>query len=94
MEKDKKIDSPIVIQESELKGEKIIFDLLIKEKLKHVIVIKDGAHYHVNIDAEDLGSFTKETDGKINIHGQPRGAAHDVEDYIKAVKDKLDELNK
>ncbi|RZL32432.1 MAG: hypothetical protein EOP00_33940 [Pedobacter sp.] len=90
----KKIDTPSGIQESTITGEKIIFDIVIKQKLTHVIVITDGTHYHINLNGEDLGSFTKEDDGKISRYGQPRGAADDYEDYFKPIELKLKELNR
>ncbi|WP_169306900.1 hypothetical protein [Pedobacter polaris] len=40
---------PFTIKESTIKSEEIIFDLIIKYKLAHVIVIKDGQHYHINL---------------------------------------------
>lgn len=89
-----KQETPIVIKESDIKGEKIIFDIIIKQKLAHVIVIKDGQRYHINLDGEDIGSFCKEDDGKINRYEQPKGAHADVEEYFKPIEAKLDELNK
>lgn len=88
-----KIEAP-VIRESGIKGEKIIFDIEIKQKLRHVIIISDGEHYHVNLDGEDLGSFTKETDGTVKRYGQPRGAADDAEKYFRPIEEKLNQLNK
>ena len=88
------VQIPLTIKESELEGEKIIFDLVIKEKLAHVIVVKDHQHYHINLDGEDLGHFTKGDDGTIQRFGQPKGAATDYESYFKPVEAKLAELNK
>ncbi|TKC09947.1 hypothetical protein FA048_06980 [Pedobacter polaris] len=94
MKEDNKIVTPVVIQESDIKGEKIIFDILIKQKLAHVIVVKEAQHYHINLNGEDLGSFSKDEGGKVNRYGQPRGAADDYEDYFKPIEAKLNELNK
>ena len=93
MKNDNGIDTPINIKESDIKGEKIIFDILIKNKLAHVIVIKEGKHYHINLDGEDLGSFHKE-DGKIERYPQPKGAHDDYEAYFKPIELKIAELNK
>jgi hypothetical protein len=93
MKEDSKAEMPDRFQESDIKGEKIIFDILIKEKLAHVIVIKDDQRYHVNVNAEDLGYFIKQGD-EIQRFTQPRGAADDVEDYFQAVEEKLQALNK
>jgi len=82
-----------VIQESNIHGEQIIFDLLIQDKLRHVIVIKEGQNYHINLDGEDLGSFTKEDNGETKRYGQPRGAADDFEAYFKPIEAKLKELH-
>ena len=92
MEEDKHINAPDRFSESDIKGEKIIFDILIKEKLAHVIVIKDGQRYHINLDAEDLGYFTKDEHGKINRYPQPKGAHLDPESYFKPIEAKIEEL--
>ncbi|MES2653140.1 MAG: hypothetical protein V4663_15470 [Bacteroidota bacterium] len=89
-----KTSTPIQIQESNLKGEQIIFDILIKQKLAHVIVIKDGGQYHINLDGEDLGSFKRENDGSIERFAQPKGAHTDDEHYFKPIIAKLNELKK
>jgi hypothetical protein len=94
MREDKKIETPIAIQESDIKGEKIIFDIPIKQKLAHVIVIKDSQYYHINLDGEDLGSFCKDNNGEIQRFEQPKGAHLDDDEYFKPIKEKLDELNK
>ncbi len=86
-------NTPATIQENALIGEQIIFDIVIKQKLAHVIVIKGSQHYHINVNGEDLGSFTKDENG-ITRYGQPRGAADDYEDYFKPIEAKLKELNK
>ncbi|MFA6276832.1 MAG: hypothetical protein WC622_08785 [Pedobacter sp.] len=94
MNNDKKIEIPVTIKESNIKGEKIIFDILIKQKLSHVIIIKDGQQYHINLDGEDLGSFNKDANGKIQRFEQPKGAHLDDENYVKPIEEKLKELNK
>jgi hypothetical protein len=94
MEADKNINATDRFSESSIKGEKIIFDIPIKEKLAHVIVIKDENKYHINLDAEDLGFFTKDDDGKIDRYPQPKGAHKDTEAYFKPIEEKLEELNK
>jgi hypothetical protein len=94
MKEDQKIETPFTIKESDIKGEQIIFDILIKEKLAHVIVIKDGHQYHINLDGEDLGSFWKEADGTVRRYGQHKGANANFEDYFKPIEAKLDEMNK
>ena len=93
MKDENKLDTPITIKESDIKGEEIIFDLVIKEKLVHVIVTKAGHQYHINLDGEDLGSFIRENE-KIERYGQPRGAADDFEDYFKPIEAKLQALGK
>ena len=92
--KDQKINAQIVIKESDIKGEKIIFDISIKDKLAHVIVIKDGQNYHVNLDGEDLGHFTKAADGMVKRNAQHRGAADDAVEYFKVIEGKLGEMVK
>ena len=93
MEGEIKQKTPLTIKESGVSGEKIIFDIVIKQKLAHVIVMKDQVLYHVNLDGEDLGSFSREN-GKITHYEQPKGANTDVEDYFKAIEAKLEELGK
>ena len=94
MEQDKKSEAQFVIRDSPEVGEKIIFDIVIKEKLVHVIVRRDTQIYYINVDGEDLGSFTKDNDGTIERYGQPRGAADDFEDYFKPIEAKLEEMGK
>jgi hypothetical protein len=88
------INAPNRFSESDIKGEKIIFDIPIKEKLAHVIVRNEGNHYHINLDAEDLGYFIKDEDGTIHRYPQPKGAHLDPESYFKPIEAKLEELNK
>lgn len=94
MKEDKSNPAPETIKESDIIGEQIIFDILIKDKLAHVIVIKDGYDYHINLDGEDLGHFSKDTEGKIERYPQPKGAHQDLESYFKPIEEKLEELNK
>ncbi|MFD0941645.1 hypothetical protein [Pedobacter boryungensis] len=94
MENDRKRDTSLVIKESDIKGEKIIFDILIKETLAHVIVIKDGQQYHLNLDGEDFGSFCRDDNGDIQRFEQPKGAHRDDENYFKPILEKLEQLNK
>ena len=88
-----KIEAP-VIEGGDHRGEQIIFDIVIKGKLAHVIVIKEGPHYHINLNGEDLGRFKKEDDGKIRRFEQPKGAIHHPDDYFQAIEEKLKALNK
>jgi hypothetical protein len=94
MKDESKIENSIVIKENERRGDKIIFDLLIKEKLAHIIVVRDGADYHINMDAEDLGHYTKKPDGTIDRYPQPKGAHLDSEAYFKPIEQKVDELER
>ncbi len=93
MSEDNNINAPDRFSESDIKGEKIIFDTVIKDKLAHVIVIKDDERYHVNLDGEDLGYFTKDSNGNIERHPQPKGAHLDLENYFKPIEAKLEEMN-
>lgn len=92
MKEQNKIENSIVINENEMRGDKIIFDVLIKEKLAHVIVIRDGVDYHINLDGEDLGFYTKKDDGAIDRSPQPKGAHLDLEAYFKPIEQKVGEL--
>lgn len=94
MESAKKTEGQVVIRDSPEIGEKVIFDIVIKEKLVHVIVRRDTQIYYINVDGEDLGSFTKDNDGNIERYGQPRGAADDFEDFFKPIEAKLEEMGK
>ena len=89
-----KIENSIVVNESGIHGEKIIFDTVIKEKLAHVIVIKEGYDYHINLDGEDIGFYKKEEDGTVNRNPQPKGAHLDYEAYFKPIEAKIEELEK
>jgi hypothetical protein len=86
-------DIPLTITSPETEGEKIIFDLLINKKLAHVIVIKNGQNFHLNIDGEDVGRFEIEA-GNIKRFPQPKGANTDDDAYFGPVEEKLKELNK
>lgn len=92
MKDENKTENSIVINENEMRGDKLIFDILIKEKLAHVIVIRGGANYHINLDGEDLGFYTKKNDGAIERFPQPKGAHSDLEAYFKPIEQKVDEL--
>ncbi|TCC90164.1 hypothetical protein EZ428_12825 [Pedobacter frigiditerrae] len=92
MKDEHKLENSIVIKENERRGDKIIFDTLIKEKLAHVIVIKDNGDYHINLDGEDLGYYVKADDGTITRHTQPKGAHLDPEAYFKPIEAKIEEL--
>lgn len=94
MNDEKHIVTPATVETNPIKGEKIIFDILIKEKLAHVIVIKDNPNYHVNLDGEDIGYFSKDNNGKIERFSQHKGAHHDDETYFKPVEEKLQEIGK
>ena len=89
-----KLENSIVINENEMRGDKIIFDILIKEKLAHLIVIRDGKDYHINLDGEDLGYFSKKDKETINRYPQPKGAHLDYEHYFKPIEAKIEELEK
>lgn len=85
---------PAVIDGGNHRGEQIIFDIVIREKLAHVIVIKESSKYHINLDGEDLGSFSKDEDGKIHRDQQPKGAIQKPMDYFKAIEEKLEAIGK
>ena len=85
---------PITIKVQENEGEKIIFDLLINEKLAHAIVIKNGRNFYLNLDGEDLGRFEVLDDGVIKRFPQPKGANTNDQIYFGPVEDKLKALNK
>lgn len=86
-------DIPFTITSPETEGEKIIFDLLINEKLAHAIVIKNGRNFHLNIDGEDVGRFEIEY-GNIKRFPQSKGANTNDKAYFGPVEAKLKELNK
>lgn len=85
---------PITIKAQENEGERIIFDLLINEKLAHAIVIKNGRNFYLNLDGEDLGRFEVLDDGEIKRFPQPKGANTNDQTYFGPVEDKLKALNK
>lgn len=85
---------PNSIEESHIHGEKLIFDLVIKDKLAHVIVVKAQDNYHINLDGEDLGYFWKHEDGNITRYEQPKGAIKDVDAYFKPIEDHLKDIGK
>jgi hypothetical protein len=94
MEERNKIEIPLTIKESDIVGEKIIFDLVIKDKLSHVIVNQEGQHFHINLDGEDLGYFTNDGNGHISRFEQPKGAERGLADYFTPIEAKLREMNK
>lgn len=85
---------PPVIRGGNPQGEKIIFDIIIKEKLAHIVVVKEGTSYHINVDGEDLGSFFIEETGKIERFKQPKGAISDPDEYFKVIEEKLKAMGK
>jgi hypothetical protein len=85
---------PLTITSPTTEGEKIIFDLPINQKLAHVIVIRNGANFHVNLDGEDVGRFELATDGTLNRFPQPKGANTNDEDYFGPVEEKMKAMNK
>ena len=85
---------PVTIKSPEIKGEKIIFDLLINEKLAHAIVITDGVNFHINLDGEDVGRFEATADGKIKRFPQPKGASTNDDAYFSPIEEKLKALKK
>jgi len=85
---------PVTIKSPEIKGEKIIFDLLINEKLAHAIVITDGVNFHINLDGEDVGRFETKADGKITRYPQPKGASTNDDAYFSPIEEKLKAMNK
>lgn len=84
---------PVTIKAQENKGEKLIFDLLINEKLAHVIVFKNGPNFHLNLDGEDIGRFEIAADGKIKRFPQPKGASTNDDAYFGPIEAKLKSLN-
>lgn len=84
---------PVTIKSPGIRGEKIIFDLLINEKLAHAIVLKDGSNFHINLDGEDVGRFEIAADGKITRFPQPKGASTDDDVYFGPIEHKLKALN-
>lgn len=91
---DPELQIHVTISSPEQEGEKIIFDLLINQKLAHIIVRKNGSNFHINIDGEDVGRFETDEDGDINRFPQPRGARTDDDVYFSPVEEKLKELGR
>ena len=91
---DPDLQIPVTINSPELEGEKIIFDVLINQKLAHVIVRKNLQNFHINIDGEDVGRFELTEEGKIERFPQPRGARTDDDVYFAPVEEKLKELGR
>ena len=86
--------TPITISSPDDEGEKIIVDVLINEKLAHVIVTKNGQNFHINLDGKDIGSFELDNDGKIKRFPQPSSAHIDNDVYFGPIEEKLKELHK
>jgi len=84
---------PITISSPANEGEKIIFDVLINEKLAHVIVVKNDRNFHLNLDGEDVGRFELDENGKIKRYPQPKGASTDDDVYFSPIEEKLKALN-
>lgn len=85
---------PITIKSQEKEGEKLIFDLLINEKLAHAIVIKNGRNFYINLDGEDVGRFELAANGNIKRYPQPKGASTDDDAYFSPIEEKLKALDK
>ena len=86
--------TPITISSPTNEGEKIIVDVLINEKLAHVIVTKNGSCFHINLDGKDIGQFELAKDGKISRFSQPSSANIDDDIYFGPIEEKLKALNK
>ena len=89
-----KINTPATVVSNNIVGEKIIFDILINEKLAHILIIKSQNRYHINVDGEDLGEVWKSTDGK-NYHWENfKQTDHFYTKFFEPIEQKLDELHK
>jgi hypothetical protein len=86
--------APITISSAPNEGEKIIVDVLINEKLAHVIVTKNRSQFHINLDGKDLGRFELNDEGKIKRFPQPSSAHIDDDVYFAPIEEKLNALNK
>jgi hypothetical protein len=86
------IPKPTSNDPPENEGEKIIFDLLINEKLAHAIVIKNERNFYLNLDGEDLGRLEVLDNGKIKRFPQPKGANTDDKVYFDPIENKLKTL--
>jgi hypothetical protein len=91
---DPDLQIPVTINSPELEGEKIIFDVLINQKLAHVIVRKNLQNFHINIDGEDVGRFELTEADKIERFPQPRGARTDDDVYFAPVEEKLKDMGR
>ncbi len=85
---------PMTISSAPNEGEKIIFDVLINEKLAHVIVIQNGSSFHINLDGKDKGRVELDKHGKIKRFPQPKSDNIDDDIYFGPIEEKLKELNK
>ncbi|MDQ8005276.1 MAG: hypothetical protein REI64_10785 [Pedobacter sp.] len=86
--------APVTISSPPNEGEKIIVDVLINEKLAHVIVTKNRSQFHINLDGKDIGRFELNDEGKIKRFPQPSSAHIDHDVYFAPIEEKLKELNK
>ena len=86
--------TPITISSPANEGEKIIFDVLINEKLAHVIVIQNGSSFHINLDGKDKGRLALDEHGKIKRFPQPKSDSIDDAIYFDPIEEKLKALNK
>jgi hypothetical protein len=91
---DPELQIPVTINSPELEGEKIIFDVLINQKLAHVIVRQNHPNFHLNIDGEDVGRFEVSEAGTIERFPQPRGARTDDDVYFGPIEEKLKDLGR
>lgn len=91
---DPDLQIPATIKSQELEGEKIIFDVLINQKLAHVIVRQIARNFHINIDGEDVGRFELAEGDKIERFPQPRGARTDDDVYFTPIEEKLKEMGR
>jgi hypothetical protein len=91
---DPDLQIPVTINSPQLEGEKMIFDVLINQKLAHVIVRQNQHNFHINIDGEDVGRFEVSEAGKIERFPQPRGARTDDDVYFTPIEEKLKELGR
>jgi hypothetical protein len=89
-----KMNTPATVVSSDIVGEKIIFDILINEKLAHVLVVKGLDRYHINVDGEDLGEVWKSTDDKTYHWENFKQTDHFYTKFFEPIEQKLDELHK
>jgi len=85
---------PATISTPPNEGEKIIFDVLINEKLAHVIATQNGSSFHINLNGKDIGRVELDEHGKIKRFPQPSSANIDDDIYFDPIEEKLRALNK